>query len=438
MAPSSCARSTRWNRAPGPGCDVGGATDAERAAAEAARTSYGRLVAYLAARTRDVAAAEDALGDAFRAALESWPATGVPDRPEAWLLTAARNRLHDEARRRGVRDRAADALRLAAEEAALRDADRSAFPDERLKLLFICAHPAIDAGARAALMLQTVLGLDAARIGSAFLVSPAAMGQRLVRAKAKIRDAAIAFTVPGAGDLPERLEAVLSAVYAAYGTGWEDVAGADPRRRGLAEEAIWLARLLAELMPDEPEAKGLLALMLHCEARRPARRDRSGGYVPLSDQDVGLWSRAMIAEAEARLTEAAAQGRPGRYQIEAAIQSAHAMRLSTGRRNWDSIALLYETLAEIAPTVGALIGRAAALAEDRGAEAGLAALDAIDPDHVQAHQPYWAVRADLLSRIGRTGEADAAYDRAIGLSEDEAVRSFLQRRRLAATSSSAP
>ena len=404
-------------------------SDAERAAAEAARASYGRLVAYLAARTRDVAAAEDALGDAFRAALERWPGTGVPERPEAWLLTAARNRLNDEARHRGVQYRAADALWLAAEEASQTSAEQAAFPDERLTLLFICAHPAIDAGARTALMLQTVLGLDAARIASAFLVSPAAMGQRLVRAKARIRDAGIAFAVPDAGDLPARLDAVLSAIYAAYGTGWEDVAGADPRRRGLAEEAIWLARLLAAQMPDEPEAGGLLALMLYCEARRAARRDGKGGYVPLFDQDVDLWSQPMIREAERLLTGTAAMGRAGRYQIEAAIQSAHAMRMTTGRRNWDSIVLLYETLAEIAPTAGALIGHAAALAEDQDSEAGLAALDAIDPALIRSHQPYWAVRADLLSRLGRQDDAGAAYDRAIGLSEDEAVRSFLQSRR---------
>ncbi len=367
----------------------------------------------------DGVAAEDALGDAFHAALE------------AWLLTAARNRLFDEARHQGVRHRAADALRLAAEEAAQHSTERAAFPDERLTLQFICAHPAIDAGARTALMLQTVLGLDAARIASAFLVSPAAMGQRLVRAKAKIRDAGIVFAVPEPRALPDRLNAVLSAVYTAYGTGWEDVAGADPRRHGLAEEALWLARLLAALMPEEPEVKDLLALMLYCEARRPARRDAAGGYVPLSDQDVGLWSRPLIVEAERLLTGTAAMGRTGRYQIEAAIQSAHAMRLTTGRHNWDSIVLLYESLAEIAPTVGALIGRAAALAEDRGAEAGLAALDALKPSRVQSHQPYWAVRADLLSRLDDRPAARDAYERAIGLSEDNAVRTFLQHRLIA-------
>ncbi len=403
--------------------------DAQSVAEEAARTSYGRLVAYLAARTRDVAAAEDSLADAFRAALETWPRTGIPERPEAWLLTAARNRLHDEGRHMGVRDKAEEALRMAAEEAAQHAADRSAFPDERLKLLFICAHPAIDAGARTALMLQVVLGLDAARIASAFLVSPAAMAQRLVRAKARIRDAGIAFAVPEPADLPGRLDTVLAAIYAAYGTGWEDVAGADPRRSGLADEAIWLARLLVRLLPEEPEARGLLALMLYCEARRLARRDADGRYVPLFDQETGLWSRVMIAEAERLLTGSAAMGRAGRYQIEAAIQSAHAMRMTTGRRNWDSVALLYETLVAIAPTIGALIGQAAALAEDRGPGAGLEALDAIDPPLVQSHQPYWAVRAELLSRLRRRDDADAAYDRAIGLSEDDAVRSFLHRRR---------
>lgn len=404
-------------------------SETERAAEDAARGSYSRLVAYLAARTRDVAAAEDALGDAFRAALETWPRDGVPGSPEAWLLTAARNRLVDMGRRMTVRDKSAATLTLVAEEAAERARSRSGFPDERLKLLFICAHPAIDAGARTPLMLQTVLGLDAARIASAFLVSPTAMGQRLVRAKAKIRDARIAFQVPDPADLPERLEAVLAAVYSAYGTGWEDVAGADPRRRGLAEEAVWLARLIVHLMPDEPEVRGLLALMLYCEARRPARREADGRYVPLSDQDVRLWSQPMIGEAERLLTRTAAMGRAGRYQIEAAIQSAHAMRMTTGRQNWDSVALLYEHLAEVAPTAGALIGRAAALAEERGPGAGLAALDAIDPALVRDHQPYWAVRADLLTRLGHRDDADAAYVRAIGLSEDDAVRSFLQARR---------
>ncbi|MEE8272529.1 MAG: DUF6596 domain-containing protein [Alphaproteobacteria bacterium] len=403
--------------------------DAELAAGLAARASYSRLVAYLAARTRDVAAAEDALSDAFRAALETWPGDGVPHRPEAWLLATARNRLVDVARHDTVRDSAAATLRLVAEEAEEQATSAAAFPDERLKLLFICAHPAIDVGARTPLMLQTVLGLDAARIASAFLVAPATMGQRLVRAKAKIRDARIAFQVPERTELSERLDAVLDAIYAAFGTGWEDAAGADPRRRGLAQEAIWLARLAMRLVPEEPEARGLLALMLYCEARRPARRTAQGDYVPLSDQDVRLWSRPMIAEAERVLAEAATMKPTGRFQLEAAIQSAHTMRATTGRANWGSIALLYESLAATAPTVGALIGRAASLAEDRGPDAGMAALEAIGRDLVATYQPYWAVRADLLARLGRVAEAHAAYTTAIGLAEDRAVRAFLQNRR---------
>jgi predicted RNA polymerase sigma factor len=257
------------------------------------------------------------------------------------------------------------------------------FPDERLKLLFVCAHPAIDEAARTPLMLQAVLGLDAARIASAFLVAPAAMSQRLVRVKAKIRDAAIEFRVPEARELPSRLDAVLEAIYAAYGSGWDDVAGADARRQGLAEEAIWLGRLVVRLLPEAPEGRGLLALMLYCEARRPARRDAGGGYVPLSQQDVARWSGPMIDEAEAMLAGAAQAGTPGRFQLEAAIQSAHAQRARTGRTDWEAIALLYEGLLRYAPSIGARVGHA---------------------------------------------EAAPAYARAIGLSEDPAVRAFLAAR----------
>jgi len=243
-----------------------------RAAAErAARTSYGRLVAFLAARSRDVAAAEDALSEAFVDALETWPVRGVPRNPEGWLLTTARRRLLDAGRHDRVRAKAP--IDLAAEIAAPAEDSDVVFPDERLKLLFVCAHPAIDEAARTPLMLQTVLGLDAARIASAFLTAPAAMGQRLVRAKAKIRDAGVRFEVPDGPDLPARLGPVLDAVYVAYGSGWDDVAGADPRRKGLADEAVWLGGVLVELLPAEPEAAGLLALMLYCESRRAARRD---------------------------------------------------------------------------------------------------------------------------------------------------------------------
>jgi RNA polymerase sigma-70 factor (ECF subfamily) len=397
------------------------------AAAElAARVSYGRLLAYLAAQSRDLTAAEDALGEAFVAALETWPRAGVPDKPEAWLLAVARRRLIDGARHARVEDVAAAALRIVVDRAEQEASSKALFPDERLKLLFVCAHPAIDPAARTPLMLQTVLGLDAARIASAFLVAPAAMGQRLVRVKAKIRDAGIRFEIPEPRELPSRLEAVLQAIYAAYGSAWEDVAGADPRRQGLAEEAIWLGRLVTRLLPDEPEGQGLLALMLHCEARRGARRDAEGRYVPLTRQDVALWSQPLTEEAEEILAAASTAMKPGRFQLEAAIQSVHAQRAVTGHTDWEAIALLYEGLIRLAPTIGARVGSAAALAEAKGDDAGLAALEAIPPEAVTGYQPYWALSAHLLKRLGRAAEAREAYARAVGLSEDPAVRDFLR------------
>ncbi len=402
--------------------------DVRRTVEAVARDSYGRLLAYLASRLRDVAAAEDALHDAFAQALATWPRDGLPDKPEAWLLTTARNRLgagfRHERRSEAVHARALELLTERAERAAI----GTTFPDERTCLMFTCAHPAIDATVRTPLLLQTVLGLDAAAIARAFLVSPATMGQRLVRAKAKIRDAAIAFEVPGPDELPERLEAVLEASYAVYGSGWENATGVDPRGRGLADEAIWLARMLANLLPDEPEARGLLALVLHCEARRPARRTADGRYVPLSDQDPSLWSREMTAEAEVQLHAAARSGRHGRFQLEAAIQSVHAERAVSGSTNWQAIATLYGELVRLAPTLGALVGRAAAVAEVHGPAAGITLLDQIDAAAVAAYQPYWAVLAHLLHRLG-DARAPAAFDRAIGLAEDPAVREFLIARR---------
>jgi predicted RNA polymerase sigma factor len=396
-----------------------------------ARQSYGRLVAYLAARTHDVAGAEDALSDAFIAALHTWPRDGVPAKPEAWLLTTARHRLIDRARHERIRADASHTLRRLVREAE--EISATVFPDDRLKLLFVCAHPEIDRGVHTPLMLQVVLGLDAATIAGAFLTSPSTMGQRLSRAKARIRDGGIAFDIPDHRELPARLDAVLDAIYAAYGSGWDDVDGADPRRRGLAQEAIWLARVLLQLLPDEPEAQGLLALMLYCEARRPARRAPNGDYVPMSEQDTRLWSAPMILEAEQTLAAAAARQRAGRFQLEAALQSAHTERARTGRTDWDGIAILYEGLVRLAPTVGAVVGRAAALGEASGPEAGLLALESIDVDSVTCYQPYWAVRAHLLRRLLRTREAIDAFDRAIGLTEEPAIRQFLLRRRARAS-----
>lgn len=403
-------------------------TEARRAVERAARDSCRRLVAFLAARSRDVAAAEDALAEAFVAALESWPSTGIPEKPEAWLLSVARCRLTDDVRHARVQAAAVPALLAAADEAVHLTETSIVFPDERLKLLFICAHPAIDAAARTPLMLQTVLGLDAARIASAFLVKPAAMGQRLSRAKTKIRDAGIPYELPEAKDLPARLEAVLEAVYAAYSSGWEDVAGADPCRRGLSDEAIELGRLLFRLMPDEPEIPGLLALMLHCEARRAARRTTDATYVPLAEQDSSLWTHAMIEEADRLLAHASLAGRMGRFQLEAAIQSVHAHRRSTGRTDWEALALLYEGLVRIAPTLGARLGQAAVLAEARGPADAWALLQDIPREASANYQPYWALAAHLLKRLGRFEEARTAYDRAIGLCTDPAMRRFLENR----------
>jgi len=372
-----------------------------------------------------VAAAEDALGDALVSALQTWPRDGIPANPDAWLLSAARRKLIDAARHAHVEAAATPTLEILIDPARRADMTDAVFPDERLKLLFVCAHPAIDEAARTPLMLQAVLGLDAARIASAFLVAPATMSQRLVRVKAKIRDAGIRFEVPDLHELPSRVAAVLEAIYAAFGSGWDDVAGADSRRRGLADEAIWLGRLVTRLLPGEPEALGLLALMLHCDARRAARRDADGRYVPLDQQDVARWSRAMIDEAEEILAAAASAGRPGRFQLEAAIQSAHARRATTGRTDWEAIALLYEGLLRCGATTGARVGQAAALARAGDAAAGLAALDTLSQDMVSTYQPYWALRAHLLKRLDRVDEARDSYTRAIGLSEDSAVREFL-------------
>jgi len=406
-----------------------GGEPARETAETVARRSYGKLVAFLAARTRDVAAAEDALSDAFAAALADWPARGVPRNPEAWLAAVARRKSIDAARKRRSGEDAAGHLRLIAEELAASAGDR-AVPDDRLALMFACAHPAIDPGIRAPLILQTILGFDAATIASAFLVAPAAMSQRLVRAKSKIRQAGIPFRVPERADLGERLDAVLAAIYAAFAEGWSDPAGTETRRRNLAEEGIWLGRLAASLLPQEPEALGLLALMLHAEARRGARRNQAGDYVPLAEQDPALWDARMIEEAEALLFRASALGMIGRYQLEAAVQSAHVVRRRAGRADWAAIERLYDALSAMTGSPVVAINRAVAIAETRGPEAGLAAIEALAADaRLADYQPYWAARAALLAQTGAVEAAERAYERAIGLEPDAAVRRFLQQRR---------
>lgn len=395
---------------------------AAQAAVAAARASYGRLLALLAARTRDIAASEDALAEAFVAALHSWPDRGVPDLPDAWLMTAARNHLKNQARHQAVVDASAVELLLLADEAA---PEPGGWPDDRLKLLFVCAHPAIDASVRTPLMLQTVLGLDAAQIGAAFLVAPATMGQRLVRAKAKIRDAGLRFELPDAEDMPGRLDDVLDAIYAAFGTSWDAVPGADAGARDLAEEALFLGRLLVALLPDASEARGLLALMLHCEARRAARRTPDGRFVPLKQQDARLWSRERIVEAEQHLTHAARAGVFGRFQCEAAIQSVHAQRPLTGRTNHAALTTLYGLLAERCPSVGVLVAQAAAMLEAGQPGQALQVLGRLDEAEMHAHQPYWVTRAHALAALGEREAAARALSTAIGLTEDPAVRTFL-------------
>jgi len=400
--------------------------DARAAAARVARESYGKLVAYLAAGSRDVPGAEDALADAFAAALAVWPAQGVPSNPEGWLATTARRRLIDAARKRRTAQAASDALTLI--DADLKEAADATYtiPDRRLALMFACAHPAIEESVRAPLMLQTILGLDAAAIASAFLVSPAAMGQRLARAKTKIRLAGVPFKIPEREELPERLGVALEAIYAAFSHGWAEVFSDDPRGRNLAEEAIWLGRVVVALAPEEPEAMGLLALMLYADSRREARRDAKGRYAPLSEQDTRLWAEAAIGEAEGLLRRAGALGAPGRFQFEAAVQSVHAARRLTGTTDWQAIAVLYDALFALTGSPVVAVNRAAAVAHVRGAAAGLNLLDEVGAQGgLDGFEPYWVARADLCAKTGAVEEARRAYAKAIGLQTDPAARAFL-------------
>jgi RNA polymerase sigma-70 factor (ECF subfamily) len=406
-----------------------GDAQARSTADAVARRSYGKLVAFLAARAHDVSAAEDALSEAFAAALADWPAKGCPSNPEGWLMTVARRKIVDLFRGRR-RDEAAAGQLQAMAEALDAGTSSTEIPDERLAMMFACAHPAIEAGIRAPLILQVVMGMDAKTIASAFLLSPAAMGKRLVRAKEKIRQAGIPFGVPERGELTGRLGTVLEAIYAAFAEGWSDPGGSDAARRDLSDEALFLARLVTELLPDEAEALGLLALMLHAEARRGARRETYGEYVPLAEQDPSLWDSQMMAEAEALLRRASTLGTIGRFQLEAALQSAHVARCRTGCANWPEVVQLYDALLEIAGSPVVAINRALAVAELHGARAGLEAMpEASGEARLSEYQPYWAARAELLAKTGAYAEARQAYEIAIGLERDPAVRRFLLRRK---------
>jgi RNA polymerase sigma-70 factor (ECF subfamily) len=401
--------------------------EARRAAEHAARESYGRILSFLSARTRDVAGAEDALSDAFTAALQTWPIDGVPRNPDAWLLTAARRRLADTARHRQVQGDGRVQLQLMEEELGAMLEGESPIPDRRLVLMFACAHPAIDPSMRTPLILQTILGFTSEDIAAAFLIPPKTMGQRLVRAKTRIRDAGIALRMPELTDLPERLAAVLDAIYAAYNKGWEE-AGASEKPE-LAEEAIWLGRLLVSLLPEEPEGKGMLALMLYSSARVTARRDAAGFYVPLEEQDTALWDESLLRVAEGLLRQANASGTSGRYQLEAAIQSAHVARRLTGRSNWRAVVALYDHLMAMTQSPVVMLNRAVARAELDGPVAALAELSSFEGDQrLQSYQPYWAARGNLLARAGKIEAAAEALIVAIGLTTDDAVKGYLKER----------
>ncbi|HZF42997.1 MAG TPA: DUF6596 domain-containing protein [Sphingomonadaceae bacterium] len=389
-----------------------------------ARQAYGRLVAFLAARSGDLAAAEDALGDALLAALERWPADGVPSNPAAWLLTVARRRAIDGTRKHLRAEAAQAELVRMHDEAEAAMSEERPFPDDRLGLMLACAHPAVDPAARTPLMLQAVLGLSAERMASAFLTSPAAMTKRLVRAKAKLAASGVPFTIPGREALAERMKPLLEAVYAAFTLAQDDEG--DP---ALRHEALWLGRLLVELAPDEPEAAGLLSLMLFVIAR-PATA-AGAEFVPLSRQDPRGWNEELMHEAEALLRSAGELGQPGRYQLEAAVQAVHSARRSSGFTDWTAVLTLYHRLLQVAPTVGAQVAFAAALAQSGDPTEALAALDVLDPPRIAAYQPYWATRAFVLAALDRRTEAGNAYMRASGLTEDGAVRAWLLAQRAA-------
>ena len=404
---------------------------AQGTAEEVARRSYGKLVAFLASRTRDVASAEDALSEAFLAALNHWPKTGCPENPEAWLLTVARRKGIDEIRGTKRHELAAEDLRVMND--GLEAAEgQSAIPDQRLAMMFACSHPVIDAVVRAPLILQTVLGFDAKVIGSAFLTSPAAMGKRLVRAKEKIKQAGIPFVIPEPEELPARLEAVLDAIYACFAEGWTDPGGTDAARRDLTSESLFLSQLVTELLPENAEALGLLALMLHADARRAARRTKEDEFVPLAEQDPELWDKKAIEKAESLLMRASQLRAPGRYQLEAALQSAHVHRCRAGHWNWPEIVQLYDALFAITGSPVVALNRALAIAETEGPGAGLKLLEKLSADErLKVYQPYWAARAELLARTNAPAEAREAYEMAIGLERDPAIRRFLQKRQSA-------